>query len=184
MSGYGDGPLFLIDAYIRLGNATQAAKEAGYKQKYIGPNATKILNSTNVFAEYRRRLEEMEKSQIASEEEILRFHTGVMRGEVKEEVKLDTPLHGLGQCTRAAEVLTYADVWAMDGDGRSGRGSRTARQESRPDEDGRQGQQAARLPSFLCTNTFVAAFELVPIMYRYRNKDELGNSCALLPTTQ
>ncbi len=48
----------------------------------------------------------------------------------------------------------------------------------------RQEQRAARLPSFLCTNTFVGAFVLVPIMYRYRNKDELGNSCALRPTTQ
>mgnify|MGYP000264267381 CR=1 FL=1 len=78
--------LRFIDAYIRLGNATQAAKEAGYNQKYIGPNATKILNSTNVFAEYRRRLEEMQKAQIASEDEILQFHTGIMRGEVKEEI--------------------------------------------------------------------------------------------------
>lgn len=48
----------------------------------------------------------------------------------------------------------------------------------------RQEQRAARLPSFLCTNTFVAAFVLVPIMYRYRNKDELGNPCVLMHTTQ
>ena len=86
----------------------------------------------------------------------------------------------------------------MDSTGRHGSRERAAGS-SRPDERAgqqgsaageqarrgrRQEQRAARLLSFLCTNTFVAVLVLVPIMYRYRNKDELGNSCALLPTTQ
>lgn len=107
-------------------------------------------------------------------------------------------------------MLTYADVWAMmetagagtgskrkiafsgqgaaeDGQHRQAAGSRGQQEQQAGRENrtaGRQQERAARLPSFLCTNTFVAAFELVPIMYRYRNKDELGNSCALRPTTQ
>lgn len=86
----------------------------------------------------------------------------------------------------------------MDSTGRHGSRERAAGS-SRPDERAgqqgsaageqarrgrRQEQRAARLPSFLCTNTFVAVLVLVPIMYRYRNKDELGNPCVLMHTTQ
>ncbi len=78
--------LKFIDAYIRLGDATKAAREAGYSDKYTHTFANRILQKSAVFAEYQRRLRDMQKAQIASEEEILRFHTGVMRGEVKEEV--------------------------------------------------------------------------------------------------
>ena len=78
--------LRFIDAYIRLGDATKAAREAGYSRKYIDTNARKILENTRVFEEYQRRLQALQKEQIASEDEILRFHTGVMRGDVMEEV--------------------------------------------------------------------------------------------------
>ena len=78
--------LRFIDAYIRLGDATKAAREAGYSRKYIDTNARKILENTRVFEEYQRRLQALQKAQIASEDEILQFHTGIMRGEVKEEI--------------------------------------------------------------------------------------------------
>lgn len=78
--------LRFIDAYIRLGDATKAAREAGYSSKYIHTHASKMLQKATVFEEYQRRLHELQKEQIANEDEILRFHTGVMRGDVKEEV--------------------------------------------------------------------------------------------------
>ena len=78
--------LKFIDAYIKTGNATQSAKDAGYSDKYIHTHASKLLQNATIFAEYRRRLQDLQKAQIASEDEILQFHTGVMRGKIKEEV--------------------------------------------------------------------------------------------------
>ncbi len=78
--------LKFIDAYIRIGDATKAAREAGYSQKYIHTHASKMLQKATIFEEYQRRLQELKKEQIAGEDEVLRFHTGVMRGDVKEEV--------------------------------------------------------------------------------------------------
>lgn len=78
--------LKFIDAYIRLGDATKAALEAGYTERYASTNTSKLLKNTNVFEEYQRRLQKLQKEQIASEDEILQFHTGIMRGDVKEEV--------------------------------------------------------------------------------------------------
>ena len=62
--------LRFIDAYIRLGDATKAAREAGYSRKYIDTNARKILENTRVFEEYQRRLQALQEEQIASEDEI------------------------------------------------------------------------------------------------------------------
>lgn len=78
--------LKFIDAYIRLGDATKAAREAGYSDKYTHTFANRILQKSAVFEAYQERLKELQKAQIASEDEILQFHTGIMRGEVKEEI--------------------------------------------------------------------------------------------------
>lgn len=107
---------------------------------------------------------------------------------------------GTGVKTQSCVLMVGSSRgWTAPAGGRSGRQGAEDSRSSRPDERAgqqgsaageqarrgrRQEQRAARLPSFLCTNTFVAVLVLVPIMYRYRNKDELGNSCALLPTTQ
>ena len=58
----------------------------------------------------------------------------------------------LGRRTRAAEVLTYADVWAMDGDGRTGGRSRrevitqscVLRAGNRGQQDGRHGRRTGQ----------------------------------------
>lgn len=115
--------LKFIDAYIRLGDATKAAREAGYSQKYIDTNARKILENTRVFAEYQRRLQELQKEQIANEDEILRFHTGIMRGDVKEEVinpvtgKHEELPAGLNIRQRSADALLkhmqHVPVWLL-----------------------------------------------------------------------
>ena len=66
----------------------------------------------------------------------------------------------LGQRTRAAEVLTYADVWAMDGDGRSGRQEQArghnailrsqGREQPRMDSTGRHGSRIALVAGHQC----------------------------------
>ena len=103
--------LKFIDAYIRLGTATEAAREAGYSPKYIEGNSWKLLKNKGVFEEYQRRLQLLKKEQIAAEDEILQFHTGVMRGEIHEEVinpvtgKHDELPAGLNIRQRSADAL-------------------------------------------------------------------------------
>ena len=74
-----------IDAYIELGNATEAAKRAGYKCKsdraFISlgnQNLTKL----DIFI--KERLEEVKNSRIADIMEVMEFLTAVLRGEITE----------------------------------------------------------------------------------------------------
>lgn len=74
------------DYYIELGNATEAAIKAGYKSKYAGTNADKLLKNTNVMAYLEKRLAEIESDRIAKPKEILEYFTSVMRRELCEHV--------------------------------------------------------------------------------------------------
>ena len=68
------------DEYIRLGEITQAAVNAGYSiktAKQIGQeNLTKPAIKTYIEA----RLNELKKESIAEQDEVLQFLTGVLRG--------------------------------------------------------------------------------------------------------
>ena len=83
--------LFCLE-YIKDGNATQAAIRAGYKPKYAGTNADKLLKNTNIRARIDELMAEVQQEKIADAEEVLRYLTGVMRGEITEEVAVGTPI--------------------------------------------------------------------------------------------
>ncbi|MGY3725004.1 phage terminase small subunit [Granulicatella balaenopterae] len=74
------------DEYIISGNATDAAKKAGYSEKtarYIGSeNLTKPVIKNYID----ERMKEYQDKQIATQEEVLNFLTNSMIGEVDEEV--------------------------------------------------------------------------------------------------
>ncbi len=72
-----------IDNYLKYGNATQAAKESGYSHH----TATRI-GSENVLKldkHITQRLKQFECDQIADADEVLRFLTSVVRGEIVDE---------------------------------------------------------------------------------------------------
>lgn len=71
----------LADKYLECGNATEAAKYAGYSPKNIGENAAKTLKNPNVSAYIAERMAEMQKPTIASAEEVLTVITQIMRSE-------------------------------------------------------------------------------------------------------
>lgn len=73
------------DYYIQLGNATQAAIKAGYKENYAGQNADKLLKNTNVKEYLDKQLKSIESKRIADGEEVMQYLTKVMRGEFTEE---------------------------------------------------------------------------------------------------
>ena len=72
--------------YVASGNATDAAIKAGYKEKYAGVNADKLLKNTNISKYIKKITEEHTNNRIAQAEEILEFLTATLRGEVTEEV--------------------------------------------------------------------------------------------------
>ena len=83
--------LFCLE-YIKDGNATQAAIREGYKPKYAGTNADKLLKNTNIRARIDELMAEVQQEKIADAEEVLRYLTSVIRGEATEEVAVGTPI--------------------------------------------------------------------------------------------
>lgn len=74
-----------VDYYIETGNASEAARRAGYSEKYINANAPKLLQNTAIKAAIDARLKELEDKRIAKADEVMKFLTSTLRGEVKEE---------------------------------------------------------------------------------------------------
>lgn len=72
--------------YVASGNAAESAIKAGYKEKYAGVNADKLLKNTNISKYIKEILEDRTNNRIAKAEEILEFLTATLRGEVTEEV--------------------------------------------------------------------------------------------------
>ena len=80
------------DYYIECGNATEAAKRAGYSENNVGENAAKTLKNPNVSAYISERMEEQARKRVADANEVIEFYTAVMRGEVKDQFGLEASL--------------------------------------------------------------------------------------------
>lgn len=80
------------DYFLKLGNATEAAISAGYKPKYAGTNADKLLKNTKIQEYIENRQKQIESERIASIEEVMRFYSSVMRGEVTDQFGLEASL--------------------------------------------------------------------------------------------
>lgn len=90
------------DYYIELGNATEAARQAGYSEKYINTNASKLLQNTTIRAHIDERLKQIEDDRIASAAEVLKYLTSVLRGESKSEIVV---VEGVGDgCSEARRI--------------------------------------------------------------------------------
>jgi phage terminase small subunit len=133
-----------VDEYIKLGNAYQAALNAGYKEKtakYASRwiNETPNLNKPNekgkshlkpeVKAAIDARMEEKQKELVADQDEVLRYLTDVLRGRTKSSVLARTEMGGEEviekppdekERLKAAELLgrrygTFTDKVNVDG---------------------------------------------------------------------
>ena len=93
------------DEYIISGNATKAAIEAGYSEKYANTNVTKLLQNTTIKAYIDERLAELEDKAIAKQEEVLKYLTAVMRGETLSEVVV---IEGEGEGVSKAKRIDKA----------------------------------------------------------------------------
>lgn len=90
------------DYYIETGNATEAAKRAGYNEKSARQIGTENLSKLAISSYIEERMQEIEDNRIAKGDEVLKYLTGVMRGEVKDQFGLDPSLQDR---TKAAELL-------------------------------------------------------------------------------
>nr|DAY88200.1 MAG TPA: Terminase small subunit [Caudoviricetes sp.] len=73
------------DEYIKTGNAYQSAIKAGYSESYAKGNVVKLLENVSVKAYIDKRMEELKKESIADQDEILRYLTSVIRGEITDQ---------------------------------------------------------------------------------------------------
>ena len=80
------------EEYLKSGNATDAAKKAGYKETSCRVIAAENLSKPAISAYIKRRLDEQEAAQVADANEVLQFYSAVMRGEVKDQFGMDASL--------------------------------------------------------------------------------------------
>lgn len=80
------------DYYIETGNATEAARKAGYRESSARQIGTENLSKPSVSAYIAARMAEIDSKRIASAEEVIEFYSAVMRGEVKDSFGLDASL--------------------------------------------------------------------------------------------
>lgn len=72
------------DEYIKLGNATQAAINAGYSKRSAKQTGSRLLTNPAIKAYIAERMKELEEEAIADQKEILKGLTRQARREEKE----------------------------------------------------------------------------------------------------
>ncbi|MBZ1502622.1 terminase small subunit [Leuconostoc mesenteroides] len=80
------------DEYIKTGNATQSAIEAGYSKKTAAVIATENLIKPNIKAYIDERMTEIASERVMSYTEAVELLTSIARGEEKETVVVSTPI--------------------------------------------------------------------------------------------
>jgi phage terminase small subunit len=93
------------DYYLETGIEYEAYIKAGYKVKseaVARANASRLLTNANVKIYIAERLKEIEDARIAKPEEVMKFLSASMRGEITEEVVV---VEGCGEgCSDAKTV--------------------------------------------------------------------------------
>lgn len=80
------------DYYIETGNASEAARRAGYAEKNARITGSKNLTNPNISAYIAERQQEIESERICTLEEIQQFRSRVIRGEEKDQFGLDVAM--------------------------------------------------------------------------------------------
>lgn len=97
-----------IDYYIETGNASEAARRAGYSEKIANRIGTENLSKPVIKEAITVRLKALEDKRIAKADEVLKFLTATLRGEVKD---VQIVVEGTGDgCSKASLIETRASV--------------------------------------------------------------------------
>ena len=80
------------DEFLKCGNATEAAKRAGYREQSARQMGTENLSKPSISSYIQERQKQIGDERIADIAEIQRFYSSVLRGEVKDQFGLDASL--------------------------------------------------------------------------------------------
>lgn len=80
------------DEFLKCGNATEAAKRAGYSEQSARQMGTENLSKPSISSYIQERQKQINDERIADIAEIQRFYSSVLRGEVKDQFGLDASL--------------------------------------------------------------------------------------------
>ena len=121
------------DEYLVDANLTQAAIRAGYSEKTAYSQGQRLLKNVEIKTYIDEQMEKMQKSTVASAEEVIEYLTSVMRGEsVSTEIVIEGCGDGISEAKKvlkepsekerlkAAELLgrrygLYTDKTQIDG---------------------------------------------------------------------
>lgn len=93
------------DEYIKTGNATQSAIEAGYSKKYANTNAPKLLQNTTLKQYIEKCMAEIASNRVMSYTEAVELLTSIARGELMETVVVGT-MDGVEKVEKEADIKT------------------------------------------------------------------------------
>lgn len=91
-----------VDFYIETGNATEAARKAGYASKAAYATGAENLRKPQIKTAIDARLKELEDSRIAKADEVLKFLTATLRSQVTEP---HVVVEGIGEGYSEAKVI-------------------------------------------------------------------------------
>lgn len=80
------------EEYLKSGNASDAARKAGYSEKTSRTIGGRLLTNVVVKEYLAGRMQEADKKRVADADEVIQFYTAVMRGEIKDQFGLDSSL--------------------------------------------------------------------------------------------
>ena len=75
-----------VESYVATGNATQAAKDAGFSFKTAYSQGNRLLKNVEVQAALKEINEQISNQQICSAEEVQQLLSKIARGEHEEEI--------------------------------------------------------------------------------------------------
>lgn len=78
--------------YIQSGNAADAARKAGYSPASAEAIGRENIRKPTIAAYIAKRTSNQDAKLVADADEVLRFYSAVMRGEVKDQFGLDASL--------------------------------------------------------------------------------------------
>ncbi|MGC2973731.1 terminase small subunit [Leuconostoc sp. DB-1] len=93
------------DEYIKTGNATQSAIEAGYSKKTAQVIGAENLSKPMVKSYIEERMAEIKSNRVMSYTEAVELLTSIARGELKETVVVGTPV-GAETVEKEADLKT------------------------------------------------------------------------------
>lgn len=96
--------------YVACGNATEAAKKAGYSERTARSIGQRLLTNVDIKNYIQELMDKIEEKRMASAEEVIKFLTASMRGEIEEEViVVEGQRDGVSEARKEKKQLSAKD---------------------------------------------------------------------------